>query len=248
MGSLRIKIIGNGGCLNRGLAYNSFLVGTRFLAEAPPDIMASLQTRGADLDAIDTVYLSHLHGDHAFGLPFLIINKWVRELEELVPGRLTVLGPAGIAEHTRLLTEAAFTTSHPCYAWLLEKVTFHEIGVDFHWEVEGLELSCFALRHIMETYGFLLSRDGAPVFAYVADTRWGRAVEALLRRQVPCVLMDMNGGGGNIHVSPAEALEKALPITGEGTTYYGTHLGEEFAPPHPLIRCATPGLEIDLTF
>ncbi|HNX25734.1 MAG TPA: hypothetical protein PKG60_16930, partial [Spirochaetota bacterium] len=61
---MQIKILGNGGAINDGLPYNSFLVDDFFLAETPPDIMTSLFRERTDLSKLRVIYISHFHGDH----------------------------------------------------------------------------------------------------------------------------------------------------------------------------------------
>ena len=247
MERLTIKILGNGGCLNNGLPYNASILNGHFLIEAPPDIMLSLQTSHIAYEKIDTIFISHLHGDHAFGLPFLIISMWMKSLQASKQASLTILGPDGIEGYVQKLTEIAFTTSHPCYAWLEENIMFNIIHKDFEMTSDDLTLSCFDVRHLIETYGFLLSVDNRHIFAYIADTRWCPQVERILGGKPKVVLMDMNGGDQNIHVSLPEVVEKGLPITGSDVVIYGTHLVKEFESRHGNIRCAKPGEEIVIT-
>jgi ribonuclease BN (tRNA processing enzyme) len=68
---MRIQVLGNGGAINEGLPYSSFVVDGILLCETPPDIMLSLHKHAIEISSIKTVYISHLHGDHTFGLPFL---------------------------------------------------------------------------------------------------------------------------------------------------------------------------------
>ena len=72
-----IKILGNGGALNEGLPYNSFVINHSLLCETPPDIMFSINRNVIDISTIKTIYISHLHGDHIFGFPFLILSVFL---------------------------------------------------------------------------------------------------------------------------------------------------------------------------
>ena len=49
MNEIKIKILGNGGCLNKGLPYNSFIINDNFIFESPPDIMLSLHKNKIDI-------------------------------------------------------------------------------------------------------------------------------------------------------------------------------------------------------
>jgi ribonuclease BN (tRNA processing enzyme) len=73
---MKIKILGNGGAINDGLPYNAFVINGTLLCETPPDIMLSINKNFVELSSINTIYISHLHGDHIFGLPFLIISAF----------------------------------------------------------------------------------------------------------------------------------------------------------------------------
>lgn len=248
MESLTIKIVGNGGCLNNGLPYNACLINGHFLIEAPPDIMVSLQKLHIDFEKINTIFISHLHGDHTFGLPFLIINKWMKSLQEMTKSPLTILGPQGIEQYVRKITEAAFRTSHPCYAWLEKNILFKIINNNFEMTLNNLSISCFDVQHLVETYGLLLAMNNENIFAYVADTKWCHQVEQILKRKPKIILMDMNGGERNVHISLNEVIEKGVPMTGSDTVYYGTHLAEEFDTTYANIKCAKPGEEIMIQY
>lgn len=241
---LEITILGNGGGLNAGLPYNAFLINEHILAEAPPDVMLSLNTLHQDIRRIDSVFISHLHGDHTFGLPFVILNKWVASLQAPEVSSLTIWGPDGIDDYAKALLIQAFTADHPCYPWCEQHVVFHAIPSQSQISWDGLAVSVFPVQHLVPTYGFLVEHQQATLLAYIADTIWCFQVEDVLAHAPRTVLADMNGGSSNVHMSVQDILEKALPITGTRTTYYGVHLSEEFESPHPSIFCAKQGDEI----
>jgi len=248
MERLVIKIVGNGGCINMGLPYNASLVNGHFLIEAPPDIVVSLQKLGIDFENIDTIFISHLHGDHSFGLPFLIINKWVKSLEGIPASPLTILGPQGIKQHVQKIAEAAFTASHPSYAWMEENILFKIVNTDFETTLSHLSISCFDVQHLIETYGLLFTMNHEKIFAYIPDTKWCHQVERILAGKPKVILMDMNGGDPSVHISLDEVINKGLPITGSDTIYYGTHLTQEFDTACPSVHCARPGDDIVISY
>ena len=236
---LEIKILGNGGCLNKGLPHNAFLVDGRLLAEAPPDIMNSLNTHGIRVETIDSVFVSHLHGDHTFGLPFLIINQWFHSIKAGAGKVLTITGPKGVREHVHQITGLAFKATHPCMEWLKNKVVFREIDHRSETRLNANVFSYFKLDHVIDTYGFLIATSEKKRFAYIADTRWCPQVERVLKLNPEFVLMDMNGG--EIHISPDEVIEKGLPLIKKGTVICGTHLSDEFTSARDALTCAKPG-------
>lgn len=249
--SINIKILGIGGALNSGLPYNAFLLNETVLCEAPPDVMLSLQQNRVDLWSIQTIFLSHLHGDHTFGLPFLILSAWFLDFKDERQLSLNIIGPRGIEAHTRGLVISAFTEHHPCLEWMNTQCIFLEVDESASPEfIPGWEVSLFGLKHMVETYGFSLRRPGRkPAFAYVADTMWCDAIQTVLEGCPEIVLIDLNGQDDEpnpVHLSITELQAKALPITGERTHYYGTHVKEVFESDLACVTCARPGMVIPL--
>ena len=92
-----IKILGNGGAINDGLAYNAFAINGTLLCETPPDIMLSINKNSIDLASIDRIYISHLHGDHIFGLPFLILSAFFEDVAFVVILGTAIITTVGVS-------------------------------------------------------------------------------------------------------------------------------------------------------
>lgn len=250
---LTIKILGNGGAINAGLPYNAFVINENVLCEAPPDIMLSLHHNGINLSSLKTVFVSHLHGDHTFGLPFLILSAWfihARDHKELA---ITIIGPRGIQDLIEGLAISAFTADHPCLKWMQASCSFVQVDESSQPVLlPGWETRLFRLDHAVETYGFSLTNpDDGAAFAYIADTLWCEAVQTVLSRSPNVVLVDLNGQDDDpmpVHLSIHDIRAKALPITGTKTQYYGTHLKKEFSPVGTHIQCARPGMVITFDY
>jgi len=248
---VKIKILGIGGGINDGLPYNSFVIDETLLCETPPDIMLSLHKNTIDLSSIRTIYISHLHGDHLFGLPFLILSAFFANDETGTEFSFEIIGPDGLEKMCENIVISAFTSKHPCIKWMKEFCTFLEINETSKPRlVDGYQTTIFKLDHLIDTYEFsLVHKDDSIYFAYVADTRWCESVHQLLTRKPKVVLIDLNGRDGEpepIHLSMRDLQEKAIPITGETTTYFGTHLKKEFNSTISCVKCAKPGDEINL--
>jgi ribonuclease BN (tRNA processing enzyme) len=69
--------------------------------------LSALRRCGLEPDEVAAVFVSHLHGDHFGGLPFLILNgQFARRVEPL-----TVVGPPGTARRLPELMECMFPGS-----------------------------------------------------------------------------------------------------------------------------------------
>lgn len=69
--------------------------------------LIALKRLGVDPRSIDVVVVSHLHGDHFGGIPFLILDQQFTRRERL----LTLAGPAGLRRRVAEAMEALFPGS-----------------------------------------------------------------------------------------------------------------------------------------
>lgn len=248
---MNIKILGNGGTINDGLSYNAFVINGTLLCETPPDIMLSIHKNSIKLSSIKTIYISHLHGDHIFGLPFLILSAFFLHVGADKRLSFKIVGPEGLEKMSENLVASAFTSNHPCFKWMKEFCTFLEVNETSRPDlVNGFQTSIFKLDHLIDTYGFSLAHEDNSVdFAYVADTRWCESVHTVLSNKPRVVLIDLNGKDNDsepVHLSIGDLRQRAVPLTGRKTKYFGTHLKEEFNSTVPCLRCAKPGMQINL--
>jgi len=92
--SVRVTIIGAGDAFNAsGRCHASYLVeaaSTRFLIDCGPSTLMSLKQRGLTSADIDTILVSHLHGDHFGGIPYLLLEC---VFETPRKGPLMIVGP-----------------------------------------------------------------------------------------------------------------------------------------------------------
>ena len=75
---LRLTVLGSSDAFNAGGALHSAYLlehdeGT-LLIECGPSVLAGMKRAGVPTDAPDAVLISHLHGDHFAGLPFLFLE------------------------------------------------------------------------------------------------------------------------------------------------------------------------------
>jgi ribonuclease BN (tRNA processing enzyme) len=107
--TVRVTILGSGDAFSSdGRLQSGYLLESSqatALMDCGPTVLASLKQRRLDTSAIDFVLISHLHGDHFGGLPFLFLEYLYENRRER---RLVVAGPPGLEERTRTVFAALF--------------------------------------------------------------------------------------------------------------------------------------------
>jgi ribonuclease BN (tRNA processing enzyme) len=108
-GAVRITVLGaadafcSAGHLNATYLFET--ARSTFLVDCGPTVLAAMKRRGLDTARIDFVVISHLHGDHFGGLPFLLL-EYMYERPRTRP--LVVLGPPGIEERVWTVFRALY--------------------------------------------------------------------------------------------------------------------------------------------
>lgn len=110
MKPVQVLILGSGDAFfASGRHHSAYLVrsgSATFLLDCGSTALASLKRHGVAPGSIDAVLLSHLHGDHFSGLPFLFLEYLYVEHRSRP---LTIAGPPGTEDRVRRL----FHTMYP---------------------------------------------------------------------------------------------------------------------------------------
>ena len=103
------------------------------------------------LGRIKTVLISHLHGDHYFGLIGLISTMHLYHRND----KLTIFAPPGLEEIINLQLRASETTLN----FELEFITLDHVGSKVILKEEQFFIEAFPLDHGITCYGFLIKEN-----------------------------------------------------------------------------------------
>lgn len=129
--------------------------GRMFLIDCGEGTQMRLDEYDIRRSRIDHIFISHLHGDHIFGLPGLI-NSYT-QFNRTAP--LHIYGPKGI----RQLIDTVLRLSGSMVNYDLQ---FHELDQRERMKVyegRGLRAYAFPLRHRIPTYGYLFIEREQPL-------------------------------------------------------------------------------------
>lgn len=119
--TLSLQFLGSGNGFSPGRAYSSFLLDKKILFEPAPTFLPAMETLGLPLKGIRYVFISHFHGDHWFGLPFLFLHHYFVAPR---PDPLTLIGPRGLRNRSLRLMDLAFPRTRQNYG---DKLSLHFI-------------------------------------------------------------------------------------------------------------------------
>lgn len=173
---MRLQVLGCGDAFGSGGRFNTcFHVdpsaggdGDAFLIDCGASSLIAIRRFGVDPNRIRSVFLTHLHGDHFGGLPWLILDG------QLVSGRtrpLTVVGPPGTTERLPAAMEVLFPGSSTAERRFAVEVVEIEAGRPV--EVAGVSVTAFTMRHPSGAPAHALRIESAGrVVSYTGDTEW----------------------------------------------------------------------------
>ena len=169
---MELRFIGCGDAFASGGRFNTcFLVSGaahRFLIDCGASSLVALRQAGIDLAGIDAVIVSHLHGDHFGGLPFLLLDaaKMSRRTRPLV-----LYGPAGLQPRLEALQEALYpglSTAELGFA-----LSYRVLEAGDRCTGDGLAVTPYLAEHAAGAPCFSLRVEcEGKVIAYSGDTGW----------------------------------------------------------------------------
>src|SRR5690242_10684844 len=109
---MKVTFLGSGDAFGSGGRFNTcFFVETgsgNFLIDCGASSLIAIRKFGVDPNTISTIFISHLHGDHFGGLPFLLLDAQFYSKRE---APLTLVGPPGFRERLAQAMELFFPGS-----------------------------------------------------------------------------------------------------------------------------------------
>lgn len=165
---MRVHFLGTGDAFGSGGRNQSaYLLEDRtglYLLDCGSSTLAALKRAGLDPADLDAVFLSHLHGDHFGGLPFLFIHfLYVRPRSRPLP----IAGPPGTEQRVRALMKLMYGEKDLPFA------AFPVLRPDAGASVAGAEVLAFRVPHQTDavSLGLRVTVAGRTVL-FSGDSSW----------------------------------------------------------------------------
>jgi ribonuclease BN (tRNA processing enzyme) len=168
---VKVRFLGSGDAFGSGGRFQTcihFHAGaSQLLLDCGASSLIAMRRFGVDPQAIDAVILSHLHGDHFGGVPFLVLDgQFKRRTRPLV-----VAGPPGVEARVRQAMEVFFPGSTRIERKF--ETRFVELADRMAVPVGPVSVTGFEVSHASGAPPFALRVVGeGRVVAYSGDTEW----------------------------------------------------------------------------
>jgi ribonuclease BN (tRNA processing enzyme) len=243
---LRLRFLGSGDAFGSGGRLQTCLClegpGGRVLIDCGATALVAMKRAGIDPASVGSVLLSHLHGDHFAGVPFLVLDGQFGRRDR----PLTVAGPPGTRERVVSTMELLFPGSS------LADRRFHtnlvELPPGAPSAIGPLTVTGFPVEHPSGAPAYALRVEWAGrAVVYSGDTEW-------------CETLVDAARGADLFVCEAYSFARRIPYHLDHATLARhldrirarrvilTHLGPEMlARRHEAVaECADDGLAVDV--
>jgi ribonuclease BN (tRNA processing enzyme) len=243
---LRLRFLGSGDAFGSGGRLQTCLClegpDGRVLLDCGATALVAMKRVGIDPGSVGWILLTHLHGDHFGGVPFIVLDGQFGHRKT----PLVVAGPPGTRDRVTAAMEVLFPgSSRGARRFATDLV---EVAAGASTAIGPLTVTAFPVEHASGAPSFALRVDWAgKVVAYSGDTEWCEA------------LVDA-GRGADLFVCEAYTFERRIRYHLDHATLARnldrirarrvilTHLGPEMlAHRHEAFaECADDGLTVEV--
>lgn len=238
-----LTVVGSGDALASG-ARNQTCLHLRsqdatFLIDCGPTTLMALKQLGLPLGQLAGILLTHAHGDHFGGVPFVLLDMITQKREQ----PLWIMGPEHVLERVQQWNAL-------CYPGLFDALPFELRWLPIDHEPKaiprtGIMVYPFAMEHQRALcLGYQIHLPEEKIVAYTGDTAWCDNLEMLARDTdlLICECSYFEDPPEQVkHLSYRQLLEHRDKLQTRHLLL--THLGPEM-----LQRVASGHIELDTTF
>ena len=170
--SVSVNFVGSGDAFGTGGRFNTCILvdgrDVRFTIDFGATSLVALNAQGIHHNSIDAILLTHIHGDHSAGIPFMLMDAMLGAKRDRP---LTIAGPKNLKARLDACMEVLFPGSGGMEA----KFPLHYVELDMGVPnaVLGLTVTPYAAKHTWQTDPTVL-RVGVDdkVVTYSGDGDW----------------------------------------------------------------------------
>ena len=170
--SVTVTFVGSGDAFGAGGRFQTCIMvdapGTRFVIDFGASSLVALNKMGIEHNSIDTVVLTHIHGDHCGGIPFMLMDAMLGAKRQ---APLTIVGPRETEKKLSAVNEALMPGMHV----MIPKFDLNYVETDVMTptQVGDLTITSYPANHTGETNPTSVRIQVAgKVISYTGDSAW----------------------------------------------------------------------------
>ncbi len=141
-----VRFVGSGDSFGSGGRFQTCILvdgdGTRFAIDFGTSSLIALNQQGIEHNSIDAILLTHLHGDHCGGVPFMLMDAMLGARRSRP---LTIAGPHDTRARMAAIAEALFPGSEVMVPKF--PLDYVEMEVGHTNAVRNLRVTPYAAKH-----------------------------------------------------------------------------------------------------
>ena len=193
---MKVNIVGSGS-IGSSFMSASLIIDDHILVDAPNGIIKYLKRLGFDILKIDTILITHLHGDHFFDLPFLMLGKYFNH--DKTP--IKVICPYGTVKKLKYLFRLGFPYDF--------RKVMNSTNIEFieHKGRSTIQVGDYLIesrrvRHgkIKPAFGYIVHKDGKSV-GFSGDSMYCPMIDEIVENSDISILdMSLKAEGNRSHM------------------------------------------------
>jgi ribonuclease BN (tRNA processing enzyme)/isopentenyl phosphate kinase len=168
--TLNVVFLGRGDAFSSGGNKSASILiedlNTSILLDCGPHTLQALNASKRRSIDIDCIIITHFHGDHFGGIPFLLLES---KFQHNRTKPLLIIGPPGIQKKVQDLFYSLYENESK--KSLPFNINFYEIDPNRPFTKDNIEINAYSMNHTPEAQGYRI-QIGSKTIAYTGDTGW----------------------------------------------------------------------------
>lgn len=193
---MQINIIGSGSIGSKHMSAST-LIDNHILVDTPNGLVKYIKNFGFDILKIDTILITHLHGDHFFELPFFMLEKYFNKDVH----KVNIICPIGTKKKVEQLFEIGFPGDYEKVKEIIN-VNFIELGREAYIKVDKVDVESKIVEHgeLKPAFGYIIHSNNKKV-GFSGDSIYCKAIDEIVRKSDISILdMSLKEDGNNAHM------------------------------------------------
>ena len=235
-------VLGSGAALPTAARHCSAQVvnvnGFRMLFDCGENTQTQIRVYRQRMQALSHIFITHLHGDHFFGLPGLVSSMHLCGRSE----RLDIYAPQGVQAAMEMMIQTS--ASHIGFEIHYHELT-HTKGSEMVFENSLCRVYAFPLIHSVPTYGYVVEEiprgvNPARRYAYCTDTVYTETIVPYIKKvNLLCIESTFDNAfaplaAEKLHCTTSQAA--TLAVKSKAQQLLITHISSRYKEPQKLLN------------